>query len=126
MGYIRHDAAIAILDHDFDKDQIAAIEALRDAMTATHDDGRGLPNCILGPCTGINGTTTYVFSPDGSKEGWEPSNRCDFFRERFINIAKGARHSSVVHLRMGGDDGETIIQFTTDSVGQDELASLSP
>lgn len=32
-----------------------------------------------------NGKTTVVCCPDGSKENWDVSNRCDELRQEFIN-----------------------------------------
>lgn len=49
-----------------------------------------------------NGYFTYVMAPDGSKEGWEPSNECDLIRNGFKAFAKNANFD-VVHVAFGGD-----------------------
>lgn len=126
MGYIRHQATIAIVWDD-DVAAIAAIEALRGEMAdrrpadspadnVARDAPLNAPNCIVGPVKGINGYVSYAFLPDGSKDGWESSNVADKFRERFIQAAQKARFPNIATIQLGGDDGETRVLFTTDSV----------
>jgi hypothetical protein len=111
MGYIAHDAVIAVIS-DYDTEAIAAIEDFRKRAGE-------YSKYILGPTEGINGYNTYVFTPDGSKEGWGPSDTCDQLREAFIAVATKAGHGygSVVHVRFGGDYGYEVgtkIVATTD------------
>lgn len=116
MGYIRHEAVIAVL-FAHDEPENAELEALRADMTRGADeDGNSCDygRFLLGPAKGVNGYTTWVFAPDGSKEGWDFSRRMDKYRERFIAIVKKSRYSDVVHLQLGGDDRETIILDSTD------------
>lgn len=116
MGYIRHQAVIAIVsDWDSDKKAIEAIEALRVRMTANTS---GVPDCILGPCKGVNGYLTYVYAPDGSKERWATSDDSNDFRAEFMAAVKLASYPNIVELQMGGDDGETKILFTTDETAE--------
>jgi hypothetical protein len=116
MGYIRHDAVIAIIGDYSEEDKKAAkdIEKLRRKMKNDKSGIRGVPNCILGPTHGVNGYKTYLFSPDGSKEGWDTSEECDRYRAEFISIIKSTEYPAMVHLQFGGDDGETIIHDSTD------------
>jgi hypothetical protein len=117
MGYIKHDAVIAILDDHYGKDQIKDIESLREEMkTPHHSHLEGdCSDRILGPCNGVNGYVTYVFAPDGSKEGWSHSDIMDEYRERFKTIVKSAPYPDMVHLQFAGDDHQTIIVETTDN-----------
>jgi hypothetical protein len=118
MGYIKHEVAIAIF---FDRDSkgIEEIEALKEKLTRpeTYIDGEPLSHygdIILGPYTGVNGYTTYVFVPDGSKEGWEHSDIMAGYRQEFVGIASSSEYADVVLLQMGGDDSLTKVLFTTD------------
>ena len=117
MGYIKHECVITVL-YDRDVPEVAEVEELRQAMAAAseslHPRGSGLENWLLGPARGINGYTTYVFAPDGSKEGWEDSDIADEFRARFLEIVKRSKWADVVHLQLGGDDRETRVLFSTD------------
>ena len=116
MGYFRHQAVVVVMN-DFDDTQKNAIEAfstLQEEMGALDQEVPNPPCCIVGPVTGINGYYSWAFLPDGSKEGWNPSDTADDFRERFIEIAQSSEHASVVELQLGGDDGLTRILSTTD------------
>lgn len=112
MGYIRHQASIAILS-DWDTDVISAIKALKAEMASDES----VPDCILGPAAVINGYMTFFFAPDGSKEGWRPSDLCDQYRERFVALAQSSKYPDIVTLQMGGDDNITRVLFTTDAEG---------
>jgi hypothetical protein len=51
---------------------------------------------------------TYVFAPDGSKEGWSDSDAVDELRERFISLFSetyedGSSPFDIVHVRFGRD-----------------------
>ena len=109
MGYIAHDAVIAVVS-DYDTATLDEIEAFRRHL------GEELGKYILGPVVGVNGYTTYVFTPDGSKEGWQYSTDVAARREAFAQIA-GKDGGDVVHVRFGGDYGSEIgtwIVSTTD------------
>jgi hypothetical protein len=116
MGYIKHEVVVAILDDHYGKDQIADIEALREEMKRPHHSEieGDCSDRILGPCNGVNGYTTYVFAPDGSKECWSHSDIMDSYRDRFKAIVKSARFPEMIHIQFAGDDHQTIILETTD------------
>jgi hypothetical protein len=109
MGYIAHDAVIAVVS-DYDTETQNEIEAFRAFL------GDEFGKYLLGPVVGVNGYTTYVFAPDGSKEGWQYSTDVEARRQAFAEIA-GKRFGSVVHVRFGGDYGHEVgtwIVSTTD------------
>lgn len=92
VGYIRHSAAIATIPHRLCEE----FKTWRDGL---RDDFR---HCVVGPIQGINGYNFIGFLPDGSKEGWKPSDDAD-----------AARHYMLAHFAMdgafvkfGGDEGE--------------------
>lgn len=95
MGYIAHDAAIAVVD---EPDLIAAIETFRAAMPADYRQ------YLVGPVVGINGYHAYAFLPDGSKEGWAYSNEVGTHRRAFAELVE----RDVVLVRFGGDFGSEI------------------
>ena len=42
---------------------------------------------VVGPFTGmVNHTLTWMFLPDGSKEGWPESDAGDIYRQRFADL----------------------------------------
>jgi hypothetical protein len=76
--------------------------------------------------TGIaNEQYTFFIAPDGSKEGWPPSNDCDDAREEFLNWLRDSKFSvDYVQVVFGGDyesenegpriDRSKIIDFGTE------------
>ena len=109
MGYLRHDAVIALIgDYSAAEKKVPAL-----IRKLKREWPEGLPKCILGPTLGVNGYNTWVFAPDGSKEGWDSSDLGDAMRSRFMEIMKAAG-AELVHLQFGGDDGETKILYSTD------------
>lgn len=109
MGYIRHDIVVAVVP-SYSKDAKEIGKSFRKMKRNWPTD---LPKLLFGPSEGINGYKTYFFGPDGSKEGWESSDRADALRNQFMGIMNG-EFCSVVHLQTGGDDRKTKILSTTD------------
>ena len=119
MGYIAHDAVIAVVD-DWDEETLGAIDALADEMP------EAVRPFLVGPVVGTNGYHSWAFLPDGSKEGWPASDEGALWRDRFAEVAKGQLRTfedeswyraDVVHIRFGGDHGSevgTTIVSTTD------------
>jgi len=110
MGYTRHNAIIVTaagyaLDGQF-------------GITAPDIDSfrQSLPEkwqrLIIGPVQSIiNDYRSFVFLPDGSKEGWEDSELGDKYRERFLDLFSFAYDNGsspydvlVVDARFGGDE----------------------
>lgn len=112
MGYIAHDLA-AIVFHDQDSDGLKKLEEWRKNLPPEYQ------KFILGPVTGVNGYTTVVFVPDGSKEGWEDSDDCERYRQEFLLFGE-VRHSTkwsfrsgdAVMVRFGGDHGRAQVKHT--------------
>ena len=103
MGYMAHD--VVIVTTWLSGDALPDVAAFRDSLP---EDWRHL---IIGPVPGnSNGYVSYVFLPDGSKEGWEYSQAGDDYRLAFVDLFKyahedGSSPYDVVGLRFGGDYG---------------------
>ena len=99
MGYIRHHAMI-ITDCD--------LERIKDIH-------RFAELCNLNPTpimeSPVNGYETFFIPPDGSKEGWEPSNEGDEERKRFKQfIRKRHPYCDWTEISYGGDDGHSQVE----------------
>lgn len=99
MGYIRHHAMI-ITDCDLEK---------------IRDIHRFATLCSLNPTSimdsPVNGYRTFFIPPDGSKEGWEPSNEGDEERKRFKQfIRKRHPYCDWTEISYGGDDGHSQVE----------------
>lgn len=95
MGTFIHDAAVFVVmpSEEIEK----AVDDLRDSMD---EEYRPL---VIGPVLGVvNSYVTYAFLPDGSKEGWDASDKGDRYRARFVAIFKGA-YADGVNVRFGRD-----------------------
>lgn len=75
MGVINHNAVLATT---WDEKRV---EKIKEWISKLHIDLIKL--FLIGPVT-INSYTTIVLVPDGSKEGWEQSDRGNELRESFI------------------------------------------
>lgn len=101
MGYIAHDAVIATTSDA--RPEPVDIEAFRASLP---EDFRPL---VIGPVVApLNGTVSYAWLPDGSKEGWADSDQADEYRERFVALFNhryedGSSHDNVVEVRFGED-----------------------
>lgn len=103
MGYIKHTAAIAIgYNEHSDKDKQKELDASWvEFLASVPDKYRPL---IVGPIrTLTNGDATYLFAPDGSKEGWDTSDEADEQRGRFVEFARSIGWDTL-DVRFGGDD----------------------
>jgi len=99
MGYIRHDA---ILVTHWNEDFV--VESHEKAIQL------GLP-CSNIVESIINGYTSFLIAPDGSKEGWPDSSEGDIARNLWIEWAQEKlkeREYFVdwVHISYGGDEPE--------------------
>ena len=124
MGYIRHDAVIAIGWGS--AAELAAlareIDALRAEMHTSIDGDES--QVLVGPIAApLNDYVSYVYLPDGSKEGFDSSDRHDEWRERFRAIVNRQRYWDVASINFGGDDYQ--VALTTVEVGGETVASTS-
>ncbi len=84
MGTIQHNAIIATTAYE--KEIVAVREWVDRQQPETFLNPQRM--FLFGPEM-VNGETTVVLIPDGSKAGWAESNEGDKLRERFRNWLKG-------------------------------------
>lgn len=109
MGYIAHDAVVAVLG-DWQAKEIEDVAAFRESMP------EHLRPFLVGPVVGTNGYHSYAFLPDGSKEGWPDSDEASHWRHTFAALMAAG---DMVALRFGGDFGNehgSTITSATDRV----------
>lgn len=103
MGLLIHKCLVA---HTWRREDIDALDIAMEEVNLEWED-RSLPfvaNPIIQRNAQINGSVTYTFAVDGSKEGWDASDLADALRARFLNACKTARYTDAVLLCMGGDE----------------------
>ena len=98
MGYIRHDAIIVTSFNE---------EGLTQARGVAIKEGLKVTDITEG---NINGYVSFLIVPDGSKEGWEESDRCDDARASWKAWARQNTPNDVlfdwVHVSYAGDLAE--------------------
>lgn len=62
----------------------------------------------------VNHYASFFIAPDGSKEGWETSNKFDGFRNEFIQHLKSEKRCDWALISFGGDDDFKSIQTGDD------------
>lgn len=97
VGYTKHDAVIATtlgmdMPDDIDEFRRFLPPEIRRLVIGPFDDPTGDP--------AGGGYATYMFIPDGSKEGWPLSDAADAARERFKALFAEGRW---VHVVYGGE-----------------------
>ncbi|MFG1846711.1 hypothetical protein [Micromonospora carbonacea] len=101
MGYIAHDAII-VTTSDCRPGGLPDIDAFRASLPPEFQP------LVIGPVRSItNGYLSYVFLPDGSKEGWDTSDDGDDYRARFVALfdqryEDGSTHDQWIGVRFGG------------------------
>lgn len=105
MSYVKHNT-IVIIAYSLEDINVAREMAINtftlnflDAEYPT--DGKKYVSEILGPLN--NGLYSFFISPDGSKEGWDTSNRSDNAREEITKWLDKNEYA-YVEVRFGGDD----------------------
>lgn len=97
MGYIAHDVVL-VTSITPDQGNDPDMDAFRASLP---EDWRPL---VIGPVRSIvNFYAFYAFLPDGSKEGWGPSDDGDEYRDRFAALFASGYYD-VARVRYGGDD----------------------
>jgi len=56
----------------------------------------------------VNGFITYVMFYDGSKEGWEESEKADELREEFIRLLDAIQYSEIYYIDRPEDKQATL------------------
>jgi hypothetical protein len=105
MGRMMHDAVV-VVTHDGRPGGLPDMDAFRAGL---RPEFRPL---VVGPVvTRFNGCAMYAFLPDGSKEGWPPSDEGDRAREAFKDLFRhryndGSTGDEWTHVRFGDRDGD--------------------
>lgn len=98
MGVIKHHA-IVVTGYD---------------MEDMKDTRRFAELCNLNPTpimhSPVNGYKTFFIPPDGSKEGWGPSNDGDEERDRFKKFLRRRNKEDWAEISYGGDDGYSKVE----------------
>lgn len=104
MGYIKHETVIVTFNvYALEKEWMPDVPAFLDTMPV------GLRSLVLGPVRSlVNGYVTYVFTTDGSKDGWPDSDEAADWRRRFADLFSfqyddGSTPFDVVELSYGDD-----------------------
>ncbi len=95
MGSIRHHA-IVVTGYTTDSD-------LSDCRQKAIDIGMSVSEIVPSP---MNGFASFFVAPDGSKEGWEDSNKGDAMRAEFVVYLDSADIYSYAELFYGDDEGK--------------------
>lgn len=104
MGYMRHNAIVVT---SWNK------ELTHSAATAAEGFGMTVSPVIPSP---VNGEYSFLVAPDGSKEGWDESDRGDSAREDFRKwlsehrYEDGSTSLSWVEIAYGPDDRDAVIE----------------
>lgn len=100
MGYLRHEALIV---HCWDDERLTKAH---NAITGIFNSA-GYGSLVSGIVGAIaNGGGSFFVGVDGSKEGWETSDKCSAAREEAIDYLKTAEWVDWALILVGGDDGE--------------------
>ena len=111
MGYIMHDAIIVTAFRD--QDAVAGRDKAEEL---------GLPVSNLVRSM-VNGYTTFLIAPDGSKEGWSDSDKYDGIRARWLEWAHKAYADGMYlkwcHVRYGESPAYTVGEDADDEEAAD-------
>ena len=105
MGYMRHHAIIVT---SWDKESItAAHQKAQELFGATNFLGRITEITDITPEV-TNGYTSFLISPDGSKEWWETSDRGDHIRAKFIQWLASQKDNwcEYAEVQFGDEEGD--------------------
>lgn len=111
MGYMKHHAIVVTTWGD---------------ITAAHKRAQFLCGEYVTPVMGpfVNGYTSFAVVPDGSKEGWEESERGDLGRDSLIEWLRdhdgnndGDTYYRWVEVQFGDDNRKTKVCRDSDEVG---------
>lgn len=111
MGYMRHHAIVVT---SYDEDRIVRAHEEAHALFDA-EDYAGRQVAQVGPLTdaSVNCFQSFLVAPDGSKEGWDESDRGDAAREAFVAWLDAQRYSDNsssidwVEVQYGDENHET-------------------
>lgn len=104
MGYLRHECIVV---SGWDEKRVKKAHAKAIVIFSNYDMDE-----LVGPVIPhtTNGGAAFLIAPDGSKEGWGPSDKGDEARAEFIEWLKNAKAAELyldwALVLIGGDDGE--------------------
>lgn len=103
MGYLRHEAIIV----NGSVERVLRAHSTALLIFENNGLGRLVGSIIL---HAVNGGASFLIAPDGSKEGWELSERGNKARTEFCSWLASKEASALFlewcQLVVGGDDGE--------------------
>lgn len=102
MSYVKHNAIIVT---GWGQHILNAREKAIEIFDIEFPDLKG-SRLVSEIITGLsNGMQSFFIAPDGSKEGWETSEKSDVAREKFLNwIDTTKNYCEYIEVRFGGDD----------------------
>ncbi len=109
MGYIRHNAVV-ITGWEVKELGEAHDKALE--IFGKYEFEQLVSERISGVA---NGQQSFFIAPDGSKEGWDTSDKCDEARKEFLDWLCKQNSCEYVEIRFGGDDTKVEIIRDRDS-----------
>jgi len=113
MGYMCHHAVVVTSwsEAALKEAHAKAIELFKSVPIDIHRE-KGKP-CLVSPIVPgiVNGYASFFVAPDGSKEGWDESNKGDKAREALIEFLRSKAY----------DDGSSNIQYAEVQFGDEEL-----
>jgi hypothetical protein len=106
MGIIQHDAMIIVYGSAWNEKGRAkeskALAIIRGIAAEYTDEWMSLDTLLLGPVAHSNGYATLFVAPDGSKEGWEVSEKGNEMRMRIRDAAMKHLHDpEVINVTWG-------------------------
>lgn len=107
MGYISHHAIVVVgySEHVVRKTKQKAKIVF--SRICGENDAPPITNIVKSP---LNGYASFMIGPDGSKEGWYPSNKGDEARAEFTKWLDENKSCNYVVISMPEDDSPTISQ----------------
>lgn len=102
MGYIKHEAVI-VTTSAHRPGGLPDMAAFRETLPGE------MRHLVIGPVRAMrNDYYSYVFLPDGSKEGWAESNSGNVARERFKDLFRvvyddGSSPDDMAHVVLGDE-----------------------
>lgn len=127
VGYERHNAIIVTGPMKAYGIPEKAMEEVRNEVFRIAEL-EGLGQLVSGVIPGSsNCMGTFILVPDGSKEGWDASDKGDLTRDRVISYLDTLRYSdgstsfSFVEVQFGDDDLETKVVRDSDEVRRAEV-----